>query len=152
MSESQRIQELEEEVKRLKEQIKQLTNPDITLDSLSGTFLAVDLNNNIQIIQSNAPEKYQTPPVKTELTRTAYRNNTYRKELLTTFTFPKTRNIIFRGEYAIKPDSLEGKIIAFLLEEQERMGIEDEKHKERFLRITAMATMDEAIAHVQNSK
>ncbi len=152
MNESQRIRELEEEIKRLQEQIKQLMNPNITLDSLSGTFLAVDLNNNIQIIQSNAPEKYQTPQVKTELTRTAYRNNTYRKELLTIFTFPKTKNVIFRGEYAIKPDSLEGKIITFLLEEQERMRTEDEKHKERFLRITTMNTMDEAISHVQNSK
>ena len=152
MSESQRIQELEEEVRKLKEQISQLVNPEITLDSLSGTFLAVDLNNNIQIIQSKAPEKYQTPQVKTELTRTAYRNNTYKKELITIFTFPKTRNIIFRGEYAIKPDSLEGKIITFLLDEQERIEGENKEHRERFFKITSMFSMDEAIEHVKKSR
>lgn len=152
MNELQRIQELEEEVKKLKEQIRQLVNPDIVLDSLSGTFLAVDLNNHIQIIQSKAPKNYKTPEVPTELTRTAYYNNTYNRKLIEEFTFPTTRNIIFRGEYAIKPDSTEGKIISFLLQEQVRMRKEDETHKERFFEITNMSSMNEAIKHVEESK
>ncbi|MCJ8306056.1 MAG: hypothetical protein HRU07_03315 [Nitrosopumilus sp.] len=153
MSESQRIQELEKEVKRLEEVIKQLKNSDINVDSLSGTFFGVDIiTKEIRIIQTKAPEKYKTPEIKTELTKTAYYNNTYSKALLPSFIFPGTKNIIFRGKYAIKPDSLEGKVIMFLLDEQERMEGENKEHKERFFKITNMATMDEAIEHVKRSK
>jgi len=151
MSESQRIQELEEEVRKLKEQIKQLINPDITLDSLSGTFLVVDFNNHVQLVKAKAPKNYETPEVPTELTRESFRNNTFDRTLLETFTFPTTRNIIFRGKYAIKPDSTEGKIIEFLLQKQEKMKDENDEHRERYLEITNMSSMEEAIKHVERS-
>ena len=123
------------------------------MDSLSGTFFGVDIiTKEIRIIQATDPEKYKTPEIKTELTKTAYYDNTYNKALLPSFIFPGTKNIIFRGEYAIKPDSLEGKIIIFLLDEQERMKKEDEKHSERFFKITQMSSMDEAIEHIRKSR
>jgi len=144
------ISKLEAKIKELEDEIKKFESAELDLDSLSGMFLVIDMHGKLQLVMGEPPEGYKTPIVKTEVNMDDYRKNKYNEETLRRFRFPNN-NIIFRGGFAINPNSLEGKIIQFLYDEQIKSHAEDVERSKKYWKITKMAG-EEAKKYMEDLK
>jgi len=144
------ISKLEAKIKELEDKIKKLESAELVLDSLSGMYLVMDIHGKLQLVMGEPPEDYKTPIVETEVNLDDYRNNKYNEETLSSFRFPNN-NIIFRGGFAINPNSLEGKIVQFIYEEQIKSHADDVEKSKTYWKITKM-TGEEAKKYMEDLK
>lgn len=133
------IAKLRAQIRKLKRDITKLKTIKIP-ENLTNTFFVKDQYGRLALAYGTPLKGYESPVIKTKVTRQEFVIGVYDKKTLKEFKFPLTGNIIFRGGYAIDPESFEGQIITKIILRQGKDLRENEKQTAKVEQILKMDT------------